>query len=282
MSALSLEEAESEKMASVGNVGYQLFMLGLSVFVIAALAAQAFFDLSAESIDVLDTADFAICLIFACDFLNSLSRSKNRFRYMITWGWVDLISSIPTIDIFRWGRSARIFRIIRVFRVLRAARNLSSMAFAFRKENALWSALLLAIIFTISGSVAILQLEVVPSSNIQDADDALWWSIVTITTVGYGDHFPVTPGGKILAFALMAIGIGLFGTLTAVIASKFIAADQNQAPGEIQELSEKVEALRMDIRELISDPLSRHDPAALATKESRPPIPMESEQFQRS
>jgi voltage-gated potassium channel len=59
-------------------------------------------------------------------------------------------------------------------------------------------------------------------SNIHDYPDALWWAIVTVTTVGYGDRFPVTEGGRVVAVILMLVGIGLIGVLTATVASVFI------------------------------------------------------------
>ncbi len=59
-------------------------------------------------------------------------------------------------------------------------------------------------------------------SNIHDYPDALWWAIVTITTVGYGDRFPVTEGGRVVAVVLMLVGIGLIGVLTATVASVFV------------------------------------------------------------
>jgi voltage-gated potassium channel len=59
-------------------------------------------------------------------------------------------------------------------------------------------------------------------SNIHDYPDALWWAIVTVTTVGYGDRFPTTEGGRVVAVILMLIGIGLIGVLTATVASVFI------------------------------------------------------------
>jgi voltage-gated potassium channel len=67
-------------------------------------------------------------------------------------------------------------------------------------------------------------------SNIHDYPDALWWAIVTVTTVGYGDRYPVTEGGRIVAVILMLVGIGLIGVLTATVASLFIKehADANK------------------------------------------------------
>ncbi|MGE0021904.1 MAG: potassium channel family protein [Draconibacterium sp.] len=80
----------------------------------------------------------------------------------------------------------------------------------------------MAVLLIIFSSIAILQVENAPNSNIQTAEDAIWWSYVTITTVGYGDKFPVTTEGRIIASVLMTAGVGLFGTFTAYIASLFV------------------------------------------------------------
>ena len=99
----------------------------------------------------------------------------------------------------------------------------------------------MAILVTIFGSIAQLHLEVRPESNIHKAVDALWWSFVTITTVGYGDFHPITPSGRALAAVLMITGIGLFGTFTAFVASAFLSTDDKD---EIAELRDEVRELR--------------------------------------
>jgi voltage-gated potassium channel len=68
-------------------------------------------------------------------------------------------------------------------------------------------------------SLAILQFENSPECNIRTAEDALWWSYTTITTVGYGDRYPVTSEGRIIGVILMTVGVGIFGTYTAIISS---------------------------------------------------------------
>jgi voltage-gated potassium channel len=222
---------------------YQLFMLGLSVYVIAALGAQVFFDLDPDTIEILDISDTAICAVFFLDFLRSLIRAENRLQYFVRWGWIDLISSIPTIDWFRWGRAARILRILRVLRGFRATRLLSSFAVERRAAIAFWAAVLVAVLVTIFGSIAVLTLERPGSGNITTAADALWWSFVTVTTVGYGDHFPLSPSGRIVAAGMLLVGIGLFGTFTAYVASAFLS------PGEAEQ-DRDLAALREEVREL--------------------------------
>jgi voltage-gated potassium channel len=86
---------------------------------------------------------------------------------------------------------------------------------------------MIAILMVIFSSIAILQVENVPNSNIKTAEDALWWSYVTVTTVGYGDKFPVTLEGRIIAGFLMTTGVGLFGTFTGFVASWFVGEKKN-------------------------------------------------------
>jgi voltage-gated potassium channel len=82
--------------------------------------------------------------------------------------------------------------------------------------------------------VLVLELEAgALESNIDSGDDAFWWAFVTMTTVGYGDRFPVTPWGRIVAMVLMAVGVGIFGVLTSYLASAFVAdtqAEQDDRP----------------------------------------------------
>lgn len=226
---------------------YQLFMLGLCVYVLAALAVQTLVVLDPDTNRILDVADFAICMVFFADFLRSLIVAPNRLQYMVRWGWIDLLSSIPAIDIFRWGRAARVFRILRILRGVRAARVISTFALERRAGSALGAVVFIALLVMIFGSIAVLQLEADPAANIKNADDALWWAFVTITTVGYGDHFPLSTSGKVLAAGMMVVGIGLFGTFTAYVASAFVSADEQQEVAEIAALREEIRELRAAI-----------------------------------
>jgi voltage-gated potassium channel len=94
----------------------------------------------------------------------------------------------------------------------------------------------------IFSSVAILQVENAPNSNIRTAEDALWWAYVTITTVGYGDKYPVTTEGRIIAAVLMTVGAGLVGTFTGFAASWFVE-------GRLEEQEEEEELEKKKQRE---------------------------------
>lgn len=94
--------------------------------------------------------------------------------------------------------------------------------FKNKAEGAFTSVSVVAVLFIIFSSIAILQVEDDPESNIKTAEDALWWAYTTVTTTGYGDKYPVTTEGRIVAALLMTAGVGLFGTFTAFVASWFV------------------------------------------------------------
>src|SRR5262245_26414657 len=94
-----------------GSPAYQLLMLTACLYALGVLAARVLIDLQPETRSVLDYADYAVCGLFLVDFLVCFVRAPDRRRYFLTWGWVDLLSSIPTLDVARWGRAARAARI---------------------------------------------------------------------------------------------------------------------------------------------------------------------------
>src|SRR5262245_6491119 len=177
------------------SASYQIFMLVLCIYAIGAIAVESAGRANPNIILVLEYADYAVCALFFVDFILSLWRSEDRIRYFITWGWLDLLSSIPMINIARWGRIARIVRIFRVLRGIRATKLLTGLVLQHRAHNSFLAATLVAVLLVVFCSIAILEFETVPDSNIRTAEDAVWWAFTTITTVGYGDRYPVTTEG---------------------------------------------------------------------------------------
>lgn len=229
---------------------YLLFMLALSVIALVLLATTTFFPLSAPTRSILDVADTAICGLFFFDFLLTLARTSDRRRYLITWGWLDLLSSVPAVDFLRVGRLARVLRILRILRGVRAAKILSEFILYRRAQSAFLAALLTTVLLIVLSSVAILHFETTPNSNIRNAEDAIWWAIVTVTTVGYGDKFPVTSEGRLIGALLMTAGVGIFGTFSGFVAAWFVESPRRHSSEQeaIQVLSARVESLAEELR----------------------------------
>ena len=199
---------------------FQIFMLFLSIYVITIMSCSIFINFSIETIKLLEIIDMIVCFIFLGDFFWQLYKSEKKLLYL-KWGWIDLISSIPTIGILRWGRFFRVARILRLLRGVRSIKLLLKFMFKNKAKGTFSSVIIVAIMMMIFSSITILQVEKYDNSNIKTAEDALWWSFVTITTVGYGDYYPVSIEGRLIAAILMLIGISLFGTLAGLLSSIF-------------------------------------------------------------
>lgn len=232
---------------------YQLFILGLSLYVLAALATETLFPLSEPTRAVLLYVDSAVCIVFLFDFFFQFMTAPIRLEYL-KWGWIDFISSIPMIGVLRWARVARVFRILRVLRGMRATRVLVGFALQKRAEGAFGSALLVAMLLVVFSSVAILHFEAPQSSsNIRTAEDAVWWAVVTITTVGYGDKYPVTLEGKVLAALLMTAGVAVIGTFTGFVAAWFLEPTEEEQEREMEQMCVLLSEMRAELSEIRSE-----------------------------
>jgi voltage-gated potassium channel len=208
---------------------YQLFILALSLYALAALSVEFLFPVGPEVRQILEASDLAVCIFFFADFLVQFIRAPNRWGYFWRWGWLDLLSSVPMVDALRIGRLGRVVRIFRVLRGLRSTKLLASFILERRTESAFLTVALVSLLLIVFASIAVLQFETGrEGANIKTAEDALWWAITTITTVGYGDRFPVSSEGRLVAGVLMMAGVGLFGTLSGFIASWFLRPPETQ------------------------------------------------------
>jgi voltage-gated potassium channel len=105
-----------------------------------------------------------------------------------------------------------------------------------RAESAALATSLLCLLLIVSGSIAVLQFDRPAGGNIVSAQDALWWAVTTMTTVGYGDRFPITSEGRLVAVVLMAAGVGAFGTLSGLVAAWFLAPAAKEADTDLLEI----------------------------------------------
>jgi len=206
---------------------FDIVIVILSIYVLITLIIDSFFKLAPEVSRLLYLFDDLICIIFLYDFTYRLIKAPSKLKFM-KWGWIDLISSIPTFEYLRAGRLIRLVRLFRVLRAFRSVRYLTSHIFKTRTKGTFATVSLISFLMLIFGSISILQLETVPESNIKTAEDAIWWAFVTITTVGYGDKYPVTTEGRIIAGFLMITGVALFGTFTGFIAAWFMGDKSNK------------------------------------------------------
>jgi voltage-gated potassium channel len=217
---------------------YHIFVLVLTVYALLIMVALLL-PLSPPTLELLRTYDNFICFIFLLDFCYTLYRSPHRANYFLKErGWLDLLGSVPSLGFFRFSellRLARISRLARITRILRGQdqREMVADVLRNRSQYAAFITLLLAMIVLSLASVLVLQFESQNAeANITTGGDALWWAIVTITTVGYGDKYPVTPGGRSVAFFVMFTGVGIIGALASVLSSVLVQSPTSASSDE--------------------------------------------------
>lgn len=221
---------------------WQLVLLVLSVYVLGALFAQTFWTLDAEIVRLLDWADTAICVVFLGDFVYHLTTAPNRRAYL-KWGWIDLVSSIPTLDLLRWGRAVRVLRILRVLRAVRSVRTLLAIVFARRAAGLLVTTGIASFLLVIGSAIAILNLEHGPGVKIRTASDALWWSFEMLISQGSGLYNPVTVEGRLLAAALSITGFVLLGAFVGGISASVLGEEEEKIEREESEILTQINAL---------------------------------------
>jgi len=223
---------------------FQIVILVLSLFVLSILCLELLIDVSEETSRLFRWIDTAVCAVFLVDFGIRFRRAESKLQFM-KWGWIDLLSSIPEIEALRWGRVFRVIRIVRLLRAVRSLRLIFEILFTSRTRSGMASVFMITFLMLSLSSVGILVTETAEESNIRTAEDAAWWSLTTITTVGYGDRYPVTLPGRLIAGALMITGVGLFGTLSGVVASFFLG-DKSKGTPENPEVTNEVLLARLD------------------------------------
>jgi voltage-gated potassium channel len=211
---------------------YNIFILVLTVLSLAIMVVMLL-PISDATLKLLAVYDNLICIIFMIDFFLNLRASSKKSDYFIKErGWLDLLGSIPSLGLFtNVGKFAGLFRLARLSRLARIARlmkgenkkTLVKDILENRNRYAAFLTVLLTILVLTVASVLVLQFESQsPDANIRSGGDALWYSIVTITTVGYGDRYPVTLAGRMTAMFIMFMGVGIIGALSSILASLLV------------------------------------------------------------
>ncbi len=226
--------AQAPEMREHGN-SYNIFILVLTIFSLVIMALLLLPITPAER-DLLTTYDNVVCVIFLIDFAMNLAGSKPKRAYFISQrGWLDLLGSIPSIGVFQLGALLRLARLSRLARIgkLLGGKNRKALVkdvLDNRGQYATFITFLLAGIVLSTSSILVLEFESrSPGGNIKTGGDALWWGIVTLTTVGYGDFYPVTLLGRLSGIFVMFAGVGIIGALASILASLLVAPS---TPGE--------------------------------------------------
>lgn len=247
---------------------YEIFMAILALVVAFILFIEFTRPLTPDQIELLENIDLTILIIFAVDYFYRLVKADNKWVFVKS-NVFDLLAIMPFDKAFRIARIARLARLARLSRSARVARLLRLwklvrlVSFARRfgstfsgviRTNGLVYMIMATSGIVFFGACGILAFE----DSMSTFGDALWWSLVTTTTVGYGDISPETTGGRFLAGILMVVGIGFLGMVTGSVATYFVdrlASKKTEPNNSI--LREQIEFVKGKLDNL--DSLSQED-----------------------
>ena len=251
-------------MQEMKDPGYEIFIILVSILSVVNLVVSWIPGLDQDAVRVLEVINFFLTVIFLSDFIFRIMTAESKAHYFFhNWGWADLLASIPALRILR------LFRIFKAYRLLNkyGARNILRQLKKHRAESVLFIVVFCVMLVIESGAFLVLMAErSAPDANIHSASEAMWWVYVTITTVGYGDHYPVTNAGRMVGIMVMTMGVGLFGTLAGYIANKLLTPDP-EMNREDADAKRGADPILTEIRDAIRDQKQQH--ADLATRLDR-------------
>ena len=249
------------------NVKIQLAILVLVILSIIIITVDFLVELSPFQRSAIYTVDFMICVILALEFLYRLKTSENYIGFLKKY-WYELFALIPAyafslLELHILSVPARSLRFIRIFRAIRLLRAGVLYARIFKFLNTFWEViieskipylLILAISTILASTVAVYSLEYsVPTSPIKSIFDALWWTLTTLTTVGYGDIIPITPEGKIIGVILMIFGIGVWTAAISLLTATLVEKRHRKGKTLNAELVSIIRRYGSNIHELTSE-----------------------------
>lgn len=197
-------------------------------------------------VTALERVMWLIWALFAADYVFRLVIARNKGRFFISHLFDLIVVALPM------ARGLRVLRVLAVFRLLNR-RDSRAM------RGQIWVYVVTVMIFVgLIAALAILDAErFAPDSSITSFPDALWWAVTTMSTVGYGDTYPVTAEGRFIAAGMMIGGVALLGVVTGTIASWFVERLNGAEDSVDQELLTEVKQLRTELAEVRSTSADR-------------------------
>lgn len=196
---------------------------------------------------LLTLIEFVTVAVFTFEYVLRLAVADRKLRFIFSfYGIIDFLAILPfyvalvagfghNVDL-RTLRSLRLFRLFRVFKLARYSRALSRFRrafFAAREELVLYRILTLLMLYFAAAGIHFFESEAQPEA-FSSIFSSLWWAVATLTTVGYGDVYPVTPGGRLFTFFVLMIGLGVVAVPAGIVA----AALEQARPNDNQEATD--------------------------------------------
>jgi voltage-gated potassium channel len=226
----------------VTRVTYKLFMIFIMLLSLVVTAIFYLAPLPDHARDVLYLINIINSSILLFDFVVRLVYAPSKWGYFLPHGLFDLLGSLPGVPLLRLFRLPWLIRSLRELRHT-TRRDILDAARSRLAESTLLSGIIVVFLVVTVGGTAIVWVEApVPGSNIKNGGEAIWYAIVTISTVGYGDYYPITAPGRVIGSIMIFVGVSIFSVLTGYISTQFIVK-RKHGSGNTEHLSQHLETL---------------------------------------
>jgi voltage-gated potassium channel len=216
-------------------------MMVLALAMIPLIVVPLVVDLPPSLDRAFVAVDYLVWAAFAVEYTVKLYLAPDRWRFFKRNIPDLIIVAVPMLRPLRVLRSVRLLRLLRLARLVAfATKGVSEARSILRRRGLSWVLLIVLVLNLVAAALVMTFERDMPNGNISSYPDALWWAVTTITTVGYGDRFPMSPAGRGVAVVLMVSGIALFGIITASIAAYFV---EQKADQQDQDLAARVDRI---------------------------------------
>lgn len=208
---------------------------GLIFYSVACFSIETLPNLSPEVIQFLRYSEIVTVAIFTIEYIYRIYAAQNRIKFIFSfYGLIDLVAILPfylsfAVDL-RTLRLIRILRLLRIFKLVRynqAASRFSKAIFLAKEELIIFTLASLVMLFLAAVGIYHFEHQAQPEV-FRSIFDSLWWAVATLTTVGYGDIYPITIGGRLFTFLVLMLGLGLVAVPTGIVASSLSAVRRQQ------------------------------------------------------
>jgi voltage-gated potassium channel len=210
----------------VSHPGYELFILALTLLSLGNLVILAL-PLDPQVNTVIFIVDGLLCIFFMADFVWRLYSAPSKRAYL-RFGWLDFLGSLP-IPLFRLFRLYRASITIRFIQAAGGRKIVRALVRQRGESVVVFVGFVTIIVLEIASAAVLVAESKNPDANIQNGGDALWWAWISVTSVGYGDKYPITTWGRIIGSILVGVGIALITTITGFIASRLLPRSAAEA-----------------------------------------------------
>lgn len=232
---MNLKQIIEQNDTPAGRI-FDLFIQALIVLSLVSFSLETMPNLRPATLQLLHAIEVGCIAVFTGEYLLRIAVAERRLRFIFSfYGLIDLAAILPFylatgLDLrsLRALRLLRLFRAFKLFRYNKAVQRFYRAFVIVKEELVLFACVILLLLYLSAVGIYYFENAVQPEV-FASVFDGLWWAVATLTTVGYGDVYPVTVGGRLFTFIVLMLGLGVVAVPTGLVASALVKAREEEA-----------------------------------------------------